>query len=41
MKKEFPDYRNGYSEKNDIIKQIYKSENDLEETDEFKRLIIN
>ena len=37
LKKEFPDYRNGYSEKNDIIKQIYKSENDLEETDEFQK----
>lgn len=37
LKKEFPDYRSGYSEKNDIIKQIYKSENDLEETDEFQK----
>ena len=36
LKKEFPNYRNGYSEKNDIVKQIYKSENDLEETDEFQ-----
>ena len=37
LKKEFPNYRGGYSEKNDIIKQIYKSENDLEETDEFQK----
>ena len=37
LKKEFPNYRNGYSEKNDIVKQIYKSENDLEETDEFQK----
>lgn len=37
LKKEFPNYRSGYSEKNDIVKQIYKSENDLEETDEFQK----
>ena len=37
LKKAFPNYRNGYSEKNDIVKQIYKSENDLEETDEFQK----
>ena len=37
LKKEFPNYRSGYSEKNDIIKQINKSENDLEETDEFQK----
>ncbi len=37
LKKEFSNYRNGYSEKNDIVKQIYKSENDLEETDEFQK----
>lgn len=37
LKKEFPNYRSGYSEKNDIIKQIFKSENDLDETDEFQK----
>lgn len=37
LKKEFPDYRNGYSDKNDIIKQIYKSKCDLEKTDEFQK----
>ena len=37
LKKEFPNYRSGYSEKNDIIKQIYKSKGDLEETDEFQK----
>ena len=37
LKKEFPNYHSGYSEKNDIIKQIYKSESDLEETDEFQK----
>lgn len=37
LKKEFPDYRKGYSEKNDIIKQIYKSDCNLEETDEFQK----
>lgn len=37
LKKEFPNYRNGYSDKNDIIKQIYKSDCDLEETDEFQK----
>ena len=37
LKKEFHNYRSGYSEKNDIIKQIFKSENDLDETDEFQK----
>ena len=37
LKKEFPNYRNGYSDKNDIIKQIYKSDCDLEQTDEFQK----
>lgn len=37
LKEEFPNYRNGYSDKNDIIKQIYKSESELEETDEFQK----
>ena len=37
LKKEFPNYRSGYSDKNDIIKQIYKSKGDLEETDEFQK----
>lgn len=37
LKKEFPNYRSGYSDKNDIIKQIYKSECELEKTDEFQK----
>lgn len=37
LKKEFPNYRSGYSDKNNIIKQIYNSECELEETDEFKK----
>lgn len=37
LKKEFPDYRNGYSHKHGIIKQIYKSNCDLEKTDEFQK----
>ena len=37
LKNKFPNYRSGYSEKNDIIKQIYKSENDLDKTDEFQK----
>lgn len=37
LKKEFPDYRRGYSEKNDIIKQIYRSKCELEQTDEFQK----
>lgn len=37
LKKEFPDHRRGYSYKNDIIKQIYRSECELEETDEFQK----
>lgn len=37
LKKEFPNYRSGYSDKNDIIKQIYKSGSELEETDEFQK----
>ncbi len=41
LKKEFHNYRSGYSEKNDIIKQIFKSENDLDETDEFQKPTIN
>ena len=37
LKKEFPNYCSGYSEKNDIIKQIYKSTSELEKTDEFQK----
>lgn len=37
LKKEFPDYRDGYSHKHGIIKQIYKSDCDLEKTDEFQK----
>lgn len=37
LKKEFPKYRNGYSDKNGIIKQIFDSECELEETDEFQK----
>lgn len=37
LKKEFPNYRSGYSDKNNIIKLIYKSESELEETDEFQK----
>ncbi|MSS62404.1 Sau3AI family type II restriction endonuclease [Velocimicrobium porci] len=37
LKKEFSNYRNGYRDKNDIIKQIYNSECELEETDEFQK----
>ena len=37
LKKEFSNYRSGYSEKNDIIKQIYKSTSELEKTDEFQK----
>ncbi len=41
LKRNFNNYRSGYSEKNDIIKQIFKSENDLDETDEFQKPTIN
>lgn len=41
LKKEFPDYRDGYSHKHGIIKQIYKSGCDLEKRMSFKKPIIN